>query len=115
MKKDGTMHPTDQVPVAPDTVATVIGSSVGAVAGFDWPAGAGIVTFAVSSGGVYVNMFGNAAAHIPTTASSGNTGSSERNEFVPSSMTRQISGDSTGWSIAFPTSGIIVTVSIWGK
>lgn len=114
MKTDGTMHPTDQVPVPPDTIGVAIGSSVGATTGWDWPAGAEMVTFAGSSG-FYLNMYGNAAAHIPTTASSGNTGSSERNEFIPSSVTRQIPGDSTGWSVAFQSSGTVVTVSLWGK
>lgn len=114
MKTDGTMHPTDQVPVPPDTVATSIGSSAGAVVGFDWPAGAGIATFSGTSG-YYLNMYGSTVAHIPSTNSSGNTGSSERNEFVPSSVTRQIPADSTGWSIAFQSSGTVVTISIWKK
>lgn len=113
MKTDGTMHPTDQVPVAPDTVGVTIGTSVGAVVAFDWPSGAEIVTFAGTSG-FFLNMV-TTGAHIPTTASSGATGSSERTEFIPSAVTRQITGDSTGYSLAFQSSGVIVTASMWAR
>lgn len=115
MRKDGTLNPTDQVPIRPDTVGTIIGTSAGAIVAFDWPSGVnvGLVTFA---GNVpfYVN-FASTFASTPSTNSSGTTLSSGLNELVPTAITRQIStGESTGYSIAFPTSGL-VSASFWQK
>lgn len=112
MKIDGTLHPTDQVPVNPDTIGTIIGTTAGAIVAFDYPAGAEIATWA---GNVPFVLNGRSTgAQVPTTNSSGTTLSSGWNEFVPTAVTRQITGDSTGYSVAFPTSGF-VTVSFWGK
>jgi len=112
VKKDGTLHPTDQVPINPDTVGTLIGSSVGAIVTADYPSGAHIVTFA-GTAGFWLNARSTAAT-VPTSNSSGTTSSSGLNEFVPTSVTRQI-GDSTGFSIAFPSSGLAVSASYWAK
>lgn len=113
MRKDGTLNPTDQVPIRPDTIGTIIGTTAGVSVAFDWPSGVGLVTFA---GNVpFIVNFASANAAVPTTNSSGTTLSSGLNEFVPTAVTRQIStGDSTGYSVAFPTSGF-VTASFWQK
>jgi hypothetical protein len=110
MRAFGSLHPTEQIPVIPDTMGSFIISSAGAVITTDWPAGAEIVAFS-GEGNFYVNWL-STGARVPTTNSSGTTLSSDANELNPS--VRQIPGASTGYSLTGASSGV-VTAAFWGK
>jgi len=112
MRSYGIRHPIDRAPVPPDTVGTVVISSAAAVVAQDWPDDAHIVTFG-STMGFFLNSE-STSVNIPSTNQSGATGSSDINEYVDHGLTRQILGDSTGYSITAPTSGVI-TLSFWSK
>ncbi len=109
MRAIGSLHPTDQTAIAPDTVGSVIITTLGAVVAQDWPSNAQLVHF---SGGIdfYAN-FSSTAVSIPSTNSAGTTASSGLNEYKPG--LRQIPAASTGYSIT-GSSGV-VTASFWRK
>lgn len=135
MRTYGTISPTDQVPLPPDTVATfvVTGSSQQAS---DWfSTGSTALTFAGQSGAngpqivrftgltsagssmfnFMVNLFSTLAAMIPssgTTVGMGN--SSGVSHPVLGQAVFQLPGRSTGYSIAAMTSGYIF-VEMWRK
>lgn len=110
MSPYGSMHPTDQIPVPSDTFGAAIISSALAVVTADWPSGAKMIALSGT-----VNFWVNwrsTAAHVPSTNSPGTTLSSEANELNPT--VRQIPGDSTGYSITGPSSGV-VGLQFWKK
>lgn len=112
MRAYGVLHPTDLVPVPPDTVGVAIISTALAVVAQDWPSGAQIVTFGATMS-FYANL-GTTSVNVPSTNQSGTTVSSGLNEYVPPGATYQIPGASTGYSLTSPTSGVI-TMSFWRK
>lgn len=100
----------DLYPVQPDTVGTVVISSALAVAAQDWPTDAHLVRFA-STAPFWLNM-SSTGVSIPTTAETGSTAASDRNELINDSIIRQIT--STGYSITRATSGVI-SASFWQR
>jgi hypothetical protein len=110
MRTIGLMHPTDLIPVPPDTVGTAVISSASAVVALDYPDDAHLVRFG-STAGFWLDMESTSVA-IPTASSKGTTAA--RNEYVESGMYYQIPGDSTGLSITAATSGV-VSLSYWRR
>lgn len=114
MRPIGSMHPTDGVPVFADTVASVIGSTAGKVVAQDWyssttPSSRPHIVTITANVACYFND-GSTKVTAPSTDSAGTTESSGRNLYIPANTPRtyQVLGDSTGYSMQFPTSGIAV-------
>src|SRR5690242_7012268 len=110
MRNYGTLNPTDLTPNAADTVNTLLiaGSSGQAM---DWPAGTGIARFTgVSTSGALLNFMVNLWSTIAAAPSSGQVTSSAGSTGYPSVPVNgrdifQISGKSTGFSVAALSSG----------
>lgn len=111
MKPFGARGVNDQIPIPPDTVGLSIVTTAGAIVAQDWPSSAAEYVLFAGTMDFYAN-FRTTAANVPTTNSTGTTASSGLNELNPG--LRQIPGDSTGYSISAPTSGL-VTASFWSK
>jgi len=116
MRNIATMHPTDQVPVPPDTVNTILLTGGSSAQGMDYPAGAQVVRITpMSSAGVafgcMVNLFSTAAA-VPSSGSSAS--SSGVSHPIMTQNTFQIPGNSTGFSVASFTSGYAI-FEFWRK
>ena len=107
-------RPIPDIDTPADTVGAVIVSTALAVVSNDWPSGAKVARFAGSIG-YYVNAF-TTGASVPSTAQSGSTSSTGRSVYQPPETPRtlQIPGDSTGYSITSPSSGVI-TAEFWSK
>lgn len=118
MRSVGTLHPTDNIPVPPDTQQTLLiaGSSGQA---YDWPtgstAGGRIVRFTgLTTAGAQLNfnlnLFTTMAAAPSTVGSSVGTtqGTTGFGHAVLGRDSFQIPGDSTGWSVAALSSGYIM-------
>ncbi len=111
MRSISMMHPTEGLPVPPDTVTTLLiaGSSGQAM---DWPAGTagGIVRFSgVSTAGASLNFEVNlestkAAAPSSGTSTQGTTGFGHT---VMGQGAFQVPGGSTGFSVAALSSGYV--------
>lgn len=111
MRAYSALHPTEQIPISPDTVGAAIITTALAVVAQDWPAGARFVSFD-STATFYANL-ASTGVNVPTTNSTGTTASSGLNEISAGHLVRQIStGLSTGYSLTAPTSGVI-TASFW--
>ncbi len=112
MRNTGSLNPTDQTRLMPDAVASIIISTAGAVVAQDWPSAADIAEF--NSQMLFVLNARSTGAALPSTNEPGtNTGSSVWNEICPQGHDmRRLIGDSTGYSITAPTSGV-VTISFW--
>jgi hypothetical protein len=123
----GLLHPTDVCPLAPSTVYTFLLTGGSSAQASDWvgdsstavanAATAGIhhvrITPLSTAGGAFfctANLFSTAAS-VP---SSGITVSSTSNAAVASAREFQVSGGSTGFSVAAYTSGIVM-VECWKK
>lgn len=126
-RASGQLHPTDGAPVAPSTVITFLMTGGSSAQASDWPddtgsaavnaAAAGIhlvrITPVSTSGGAFfctANLYSTAAS-VP---SSGITVSTTSRVAIPSPREFQVTGGSTGFSIAAPTSGLVV-VECWRK
>lgn len=117
MRGIGSLHPTEGIILPADCVASVIGTTAGVIVAMDWPSSTGplrpdIASFAASVP-FYLNE-GSTKAAIPTTNTTGTTLSSDRNVFVNQEAIYQIPGGSTGFSVAFPSSGIL-TIEFFKK
>lgn len=115
MRPISSLHPTDQIPVPPDTVNTILLTGGSSAQNMDYPSGAQImrVTPMTTSGGAFhcfLNAF-STGANVPTTGSS--TASSVSHP-VMSAMAFQIPGSSTGFSVAAISSGYVF-VEFWRK
>ena len=127
MRAIGTLHPTDQVPVPPDTVTTFLMTGGSSAQAADWlssgstitanaaVAGVGVVriTPITTAGGAFfcmANLLSTQAA-VPTSGTSISTGASHP---VMSPSAFQVPGGSTGFSIAAITSGIVI-IEQWRK
>lgn len=111
MRPYSALHPTEQLPVPPDTIGVAIITTAFAVVAQDWPTGARFVSFD-STASFYANLM-STAVNVPTTNSSGTTASSGLNAISAGNLLRQVStGLSTGYSLTAPTSGVI-TASFW--
>lgn len=126
MRPIGLLQPTDQRPVAPDTVQTLL-ISAGTPQNLDWftstgaAANAGLagvqlvrITACTTAGvsmAAQVNLFTTGVSSL----TSGTTiGSSGVTHTVPGQGSYQIASSSTGWSAAVLTSGY-VTMEQWRK
>lgn len=115
MRAYGSLHPTENVPVPPDTVNTflIAGSSGQSM---DWPASAQMVRLTgQSTTGASMNFWVNlwsTAAQVPTTGSSAS--SSGVNHTVMTAHTFQVPAGSTGFSVAALSSGYI-SAEFWRK
>lgn len=128
MRKIGSLQPTANSPVPPDTVVTFAlvastpqaqdwlssGSTVVANAA---AAGVGLVRVTgVSSAGAAMLITANlmsTAANVPSSSLSSG-GSTAANVLIASPTFFQIPGGSTGYSVASPTSGYVM-VEQWAK
>lgn len=105
------LRPIDTVLVAPDTVATAILTTAGAVVAQDWPDGATIMHIN-NSVRVYFNPVSTSAT-IPTTNSIGSTATANRNiQLGAGHQHYYYVNDSTGYSIAGESSGV-ATIEFW--
>jgi hypothetical protein len=115
MRNTGIMHPTDGVPVPPDTVNTLLvaGSSGQAM---DWPTNTQFVRISgFSTAGVSLNFMANLYSTACSAPASGSSASSTGvNHPIMGSASFQIPGASTGFSVAALTSGYIL-VECWKK
>lgn len=118
MRSIGTMHPTDGVPIIPDTSlnTALTGVTGNAIA---YPAGATHMRLsgASTAGAPWSFIFNptSTGAAWPSTASSGATTSSSGVQILISAPTMyQIPGDQTNFSLISGTSGI-VTAEFWKK
>lgn len=120
MRGIGSLHPTEGITVPSDVVAIVIGTSAGAVIAQDYPSG-GTATgssrphiMIISS---QVPMFfrdGTTGAAIPATNGTTPGSTAHGGAFISQSAMYQIPAGSTGYSVAFPTSGI-ATIEFFRK
>jgi hypothetical protein len=127
MRKISSLHPTDQVPVPPDTVQTLLLTGGSSAQALDWQTSTGAVANAAAAGvGIirvtplttagaafhcFLNLFSTAAA----VASSGTSiSSSGVNHPVINASAFQVAGGSTGFSVAAYTSGVVM-IEQWGK
>lgn len=120
MRTYGSLHPTEQVPLPPDTVNTILlaGGTAQAMA---WPTGTEIVRFTglTTAGALFnfmVNLFSTAAA-IPSSGSTSSTsGSTGVTHPVQGEATFQIPSGSTGFSVISHTgSSGYVYAQCWQK
>lgn len=120
MRSYGSLHPTEQVPLPPDTVNTMLLAG-GTAQAMDWPADTEIVrltglTTAGAQFNFMVNLFSTAAA-IPSSGSTSSTsGSTGVSHPVLGEATFQIPGGSTGFSVIGHTgSSGYVYAQCWQK
>lgn len=129
MRSISMLHPNENIPVAPDSVQTLLiaGSSGQAM---DWPnstsqqasSGVQIVRFTgVSTAGASLNFMvnlGSTHCAAPSSGSSVTTGTTQGSTWnnipVMGQGVFQVSGVSTGWSVAALSSGY-VTAELWKK
>jgi hypothetical protein len=106
MRPIGTLHPTEGVPLPPDTVYTLLiaGSSGQAV---DWPTNTQIVRLSgVTTAGAALNFVANLFSTAAAAPSSGlSTGTPSHP--VNGTLMFQIPGGSTGFSVAALSSGYV--------
>lgn len=119
MRSYGTLHPTQDAALPPDSANTLLiaGSSGQAM---DWPSGSsvgGIVRFSgVSTAGALLNFMVNLMSTKAAAPSSGASteGTTGYGMHVQGTRLFQIPGDSTGFSVAALSSGY-VTAEVWKK
>ena len=111
MRSFGSMHPTDLIPVPPDTVGVAVVSSASAVVSQDIPSGAEMVVF--GSPANFWCRIGSTGVAIPSASTAGSSGGNP-SEFLRDGTTYQIPGGSTGLSIS-ATAGMTISLSYWGK
>jgi hypothetical protein len=108
MRPIGTLHPTEGVPLPPDTVYTLLiaGSSGQAV---DWPTNTQIVRLSgVTTSGAALNFVANLFSTAAAAPSSGlSTSSTAANHPVSGALMFQVPGGSTGFSVAALSSGYV--------
>lgn len=120
MRSYGTLHPTEDAPLPPDTVNTILLAGATAQA-MDMPTNAGIVRLTgLTSAGAQFNFLANlfsTAAAIPSSGSTSSTsGSTGVSHPVLGSATFQIPGGSTGFSVISHTgSSGYVYAEFWKK
>lgn len=115
MRPSGILHPTDGIPLPPDTVSTLLIANSSGQA-IDWPAGVGIARLSgqTTAGGTlnfFANLYSTACA-VPSTGSSAS--SSGVNHPIMGSASFQVPGNSTGFSVASLSSGYVM-VECWKK
>jgi len=113
MKKIGKLQPTANARSAPDTVATVVVSSAGAITAADYPTGASLMKMDTDTA-AFVNLT-STAVHLPAASIAATTSSSGLIEAVSPQQDKlwQING-STGYSVTAETTAII-TLSLTVK
>lgn len=127
MRAYGVLHPTDLIPVPPDTVKTFLMTGGSSAQGSDWETSTGAVANAgaaavhiarftgLSTAGAQlnfnINLFSTAAA---VSASGTSISSSGVSHPVLGQATFQIPADSTGFSIASLSSGNVM-VEQWRR
>lgn len=108
MRPIGTLHPTEGVPLPPDTVYTLLiaGSSGQAV---DWPTNTQIVRLSgVTTAGAALNFVANLFSTAAAAPSSGlSTSSTSANHPVSGALMFQVPASSTGFSVAALSSGYV--------
>ena len=117
MRNVGSLHPSEGVPLPPDTVQTLLiaGSSGQAL---DWPST--LVDFvritAVSTVGAQLNTFVNLTSTKAAAPSSGTSTEGSTGFGVPvlGQGMFQIPGASTGWSVAALSSGYVMA-EVWSR
>lgn len=129
MRSYSALHPTEQIPIAPDTVQTLLlGASAGQA--MDWAnstvgssaAQAQLVRFTgYTTGGASFNFQVNLVSTHAVTPSSGTSittgtsvGSTGNSMTVLGERTYQIPGHSTGWSAVAITSGYVIA-EVWRR
>lgn len=115
MLQISTLHPTDGIPVPPDSVNILL-LAAGTPQVMDWQAGAQIARFSgmTTGSGAFSFMVNlrSSGANVPSSGSSG--GSTGIGHPVISQSAFQIPGNSTQFSVAALTSGYVL-VEQWKK
>lgn len=110
MRNISSLHPTESIPMAPDTTQTLlIAGSSGQAA--DWAGGTPQVVrvTAISTAGVAITAHVNLASTKALAPSSGHsTLASSANVPIVGQGTFQVAGGSTGFSVAALSSGYVI-------
>ena len=127
MRAHGSLHPTDLIPVPPDTVMTFLMTGGSSAQASDWATSTGAVADAaaadvnivrltgMTTAGAQFNFMANLFSSGAAVAASGTSiSSSGTNHPVLGQATFQVPGGSTGFSVAALTSGNIM-VEMWKK
>ena len=115
MRTIGTLHPTESIPLPPDTVLTLlIAGSSGQAA--DWPTGTQIARLSgTSTAGASLNFVANLYSTAAAAPSSGlTTASTATNHPINGAASFQVTGSATGFSVAALSSGYVF-VECWRK
>lgn len=128
-RKIGMLHPTDGIPLVPDTVSTFNMTGGSSTQVSDWATSTGVVGTAALAGVGVVRVTGISSAGIgypiainlastnagvPTSGTSVSSGAGVTIQQDGRPRFYQVPGDSTGFSVFAPSSGSIV-VEQWGK
>ena len=126
-RASGQLHPTDGVPVPPSTVLTFLMTGGSSAQASDWFDDTGTAAANAAAAGIHLvritpvstagaaffctaNLYSTGA----TVPSSGVTISTTSRAAIPSAREFQVTGGSTGFSLAAYTSGIVM-VECWKK
>lgn len=129
MRYTGMMHPTDNVPVPADKVVTLLMTGGSSAQALDWTSSAGTavanaaaagvslirLTGMSSAGGTFgftANLYSTAASVPSSGDANGSTSANFPVQTGPSAF--QVTGNSTGYSLAAFTSGYVI-VEMWKK
>lgn len=111
MRGIGSLHPTEGITITPEVVAVLVPSSAGVTIAQDYPAGSASASsrphIMLLSGQVgFFFQDGTTGASVPAT--NGTTpGSTLNSVYIEKTAMYQIPGGSTGYSVAFPTTGFV--------
>ena len=115
MRGIGLLHPTDDIPIPPDTVGALV-LAAGTASTLDVPTGATHVRLSGQSTGnsplqFFVN-FQSTAAVVPSASFGATTGTSSLSQGVNGSILQRLLGGVTAMGVVAQTSGI-VTAEWW--
>lgn len=118
MRAYGALSPTDQIPLPPDTIQTLLIAASSGQA-LDWPTDSQLARLSgVSTAGAVMNFWASLnstrAAAPSSGLSTGSTAGDLPSAAIQGSRVFQIPGGSTGYSVAALSSGY-VTIETWRK
>lgn len=111
MRGIGSLHPTEGIPLVSDVVALVVGTSAGAVITQDYPSPSAATgssrphIMLISSQVPLFFRDGTTGAAIPATNGTTPGSTAHVGSYIAQSALYQVPAGSTGYSMAFPTSG----------
>ncbi len=119
MRGIGSLHPTEGIGVPSDVVATVVGTSAGAVIAQDYPTATATGSsrphiMRVSSQVPIFFRDGTTGAAIPATNGTTPGSTAHGGVYIAQDAIYQVPAVSTGYSVAFPSSGF-ATIEFFRK